>query len=736
MDNRGPQPQPRASLRSGPRAVPIPTDSPIDTQAHDLSPGGGALRRAFLAGNRGWVLLCGALIAWLLSAPAHSVSNRRFGVLCITVLYFGAADAFRRSARRRDLPDRFRAGLKWITWAMVLDGLGGLFVLAHAFLYPDSNAPFNLSDALFIATYPAILAGLLCMPRVERTSIGPGRLAVDGAVFAAGVGLPLWFFAVAPALPTAAGVEGVMDVVYPVVTFGGITALNFALLTRNPLPSRRAFGLLVVAISISWLADLLYLLDSVQGFLARGPVNWTNVFNTLSIAAFFLSAGRMGTDALARPEAAQPAASSPLPIITVVVVSGWLVLFAVRGHLAQAAVTPIFWSLGLLFVILSVRETYFIRDSARWMTHEIERKSRARFEALVHNSSDVIMVVDTGFVIRFASPASSGALGRAPGAITGLRLLSLVHPDDLAAGTEFLDRVLASSKPAESTQWRLRHADGTYRHFETVGSNLLGESSVGGLVINSRDITDRVSLEEKMRQNQKLEAIGHLVGGIAHNFNNILMASMMRLTFLQENRDLPSDVLAELQSLEKEAKRTAELTKKLVMFAQQQYLSKGSVNLRESLGRLQPEIARLLGEGIQLYVTRGSQEQWVEADAGLIDQVILSLCSNARDAMTAGGCLIIEVTEVAPPADAADAKGPLVRLSFQDNGCGMDSSVKAHLFEPFFTTKGVGGGLGLGLATVHGIVKQHGGWIEVESSPGKGSTFRVFLPKAAAPVAA
>ena len=653
----------------------------------------------------------------------------------MTVLYFIAADAFRRAARRQDLPAAVRSSLAWISAGLALDGLGGTYVLLHAFIFPKSTAAFNLADVLFLGTYPVLLAGLFRMPRVDRASIGLGRMVVDGAVFAAGVGLPLWFFAVSPALKTETGYQGAMDVIYPIVTFAGITTLNIALLTRIPLPSRRAFGLLMIAIGISWLADLLYLLDSVQGFLTRGVINWTNVFNTLSIGVFMLSARRMAGDKMAPAETVQPAASSPLPIITIVVVSAWLVMFTAMGHPAPEALAPIFWSLGFLFVILAVRETYFIRDSAKWMVLEVERKSRARFEALVQNSTDVIMVLDAGLLIRFASPASESALGRAPGTVTGLPLLGLVHPEDLARGTLFLDQLLASPGARPAIQWRMRHADGTYRHFGTVGSNLVHEAAIGGLVINSRDTTDRVLLEEKLRQSQKLEAIGQLVGGIAHNFNNILTATMMRLSFLRENEDLPADLLSEVVSLEKEARRTAELTKKLVLFGQQQYLRKDPVNLKETLLRLKPEIVHILGEGIQFYITGVSSDETVLAETGLIDQVVLSLCSNARDAMEKGGCLIIEVAEFNPAAAATGEgghpAGTYVRLSFQDTGCGMDSSVREHLFEPFFTTKGLALSMGLGLATVHGIIKQHDGWIEVESEPGKGSTFRVYLPKMA-----
>ncbi|HXQ81470.1 MAG TPA: ATP-binding protein [Opitutaceae bacterium] len=682
--------------------------------------------------------MCGILLLWLLSAPERTHVHRCLGVFFLTSLDCAAAWAFIRAARRADLPAGFRKGLRWISSGLALCGLGSLYLLLLMLLHPETRAIFNLSDLLFLASYPAVLAGLLCMPRVDRPSIGLGRLLVDIAVFAAGVGLPLWFFAVEPGLSTASGYDAAMDVAWPVVTFGGIAALNIVLLTRMPLPSRRAFRLLAIAIGISWLADLLFLLDSIHGFVQRSPINWINVFNTLSIGLYLLAAGRMESDKLARPQAVRPAASSPLPIITIVAVSAWLLMFIIQGHPAPDVLSRIFWSLALLFVVLAVREIYVYRDSSRWLAAEIERESRARFESLVRHSSDVIMVVDAQRTIRFASPAVAGALGTSADAIAGRPLLGLAHPEDAARGAEFLDRLLGAPRALRTVQWRLRHADGSYRHFETVGSNAEGESAVEGLVINSRDVTERVALEDKLRQSQKLEALGQLVGGIAHNFNNILTSTMMRLGFLRENRQLPPEIASQILALDAEARRSADLTKKLVLFGQQQLLRKEPVNLRESVARLQREIARLLGEGIELRIAGGSSPEWVEADAALIEQVIMNLCANARDAMVNGGSLTIEVvgieaTRAAPASDGGTRKEPFVRLSFRDSGCGMDESVKRRLFEPFFTTKGIGGGVGLGLASAHGIVRQHGGWMEVESVLGLGSTFRVYLPRAPEP---
>ena len=691
------------------------------------------IRRHFLTGYHVWALLSGVFLLWLLNAPKHTPGNRDFMVLFLTMLDFAAAWAIKRASRRPDLPAAFRRGLVWIALGGVLAGFGSLYVSVDVILHPGNRAFFSLADLLFLSTYAALMVGLFCMPRADRPSVGLGRLLVDSAVFIAGVGLPLWFFAVQPGLSKASGYDAALVVAYPLVTFTGIMALNVVLLTRLPLPSTGAFRLLATAIGVSWLADLLFLLDSVHGFISTGTINWINVFNTLSSALLFLAAGRIATDAQTKSQAVQPASSSPLPMITIFVASSWLLMFVVYGHPEHEALSRIFWSLALLFVILSLREMFVVRDNSRWLAAEFQRESRARFESLVRNSSDVIMVVDGERTIRFASPAVAAALGTPADSIAGKPLLSLAHPEDAAKGAEFLDRLLIARKARRTVRWRLRHSDGNYRHFETVGSNIGDDLVVEGLVINSRDVTDRIALEEQLRQSQRLEALGQLVGGIAHNFNNILTSTMMRLGVLRENHSLPPEVTGHILALDQEARRSADLTKKLVMFGQQQFMQKEPFDLRRSVEMLRAEITGLVGSGIELCVTGGASPEWVWADAALIDQVVLSLCANARDAMPDGGRLTVDIAHVESPLNAAadgagSQPGSFVRLSIKDTGHGMDGSVRRRLFEPFFTTKGVGKGLGLGLAAVHGIVKQHGGWIDVESAPGLGSTFSIHLP--------
>lgn len=239
--------------------------------------------------------------------------------------------------------------------------------------------------------------------------------------------------------------------------------------------------------------------------------------------------------------------------------------------------------------------------------------------------------------------------------------------------------------------------------------------------------------EEQFRQAQKMEAVGQLAGGVAHDFNNILAAVLMYLGILQEEPALDRNIRAALKDLEKETQRGAVLTRQLLAFSRQQAMEPRILNLDELIAGLLKMLRRLLGENIALSMHRLRGLPMIHADAGMMEQVVINLCVNARDAMPQGGKLNLVVEDVTLDARTAgtnaDARaGRFLKLTVSDTGCGMSRSTLDRIFEPFFTTKGLGKGTGLGLATVYGIVKQHEGWVEVESAVGHGSSFRVYLP--------
>ena len=247
------------------------------------------------------------------------------------------------------------------------------------------------------------------------------------------------------------------------------------------------------------------------------------------------------------------------------------------------------------------------------------------------------------------------------------------------------------------------------------------------------DITERLSLEAQLRQSQKMESVGQLAAGVAHDFNNMLTIIQGHTSSLLAKPGTPPEIVDSIQAVYFAAERAAGLTRQLLMFSRKNVMQLKSLDLQEVVGNMSKMLQRLLGETITLEFLPATENSFVQGDSGMIEQVVMNLSVNARDAMPRGGRLPVGVETVDIDAAFVEThpqahEGPFVRLRVADTGIGMDSPTMSHIFEPFFTTKDVGQGTGLGLATVYGIVKQHEGWVEVNSEPGKGSTFDVYLP--------
>lgn len=247
------------------------------------------------------------------------------------------------------------------------------------------------------------------------------------------------------------------------------------------------------------------------------------------------------------------------------------------------------------------------------------------------------------------------------------------------------------------------------------------------------DVTDRLSLEEQLRHSQKMESVGQLAAGVAHDFNNMLTIIQGHSSTLLARKTLPPELTDPVQAVYFAAERAASLTKQLLMFSRKNVMQIKPLDLREIVGNMSKMLQRLLGETISLQFDPPPSIPIVHGDAGMIEQVIMNLAVNARDAMVRGGELAVSLEAVFVDDDYTSTRpeartGYFARLRVRDTGCGMDAQTMLHIFEPFFTTKEVGKGTGLGLATVYGIVKQHYGWIEVGSEPGNGTTFDVFFP--------
>jgi two-component system, cell cycle sensor histidine kinase and response regulator CckA len=364
---------------------------------------------------------------------------------------------------------------------------------------------------------------------------------------------------------------------------------------------------------------------------------------------------------------------------------------------------------------------------------EALRNSEVRYRRLFEAAQDGILILDasTG-QITDANPFLLDMLGYAHGEILGKQLWEIGFFRDRAL-SEAAFKELQKAGYIRYEDLPLETKDGRRHDVEFV-SNLYEVDHQKVIQCNIRDITDRKLLEAKWQQAQKMEVVGQLAGGVAHDFNNILTSTLLQLSMLLDDPSLPEGTKRALTQLENEAKRAAGLTRQLLLFSRLHVFDLKPLKLNEVLSNLLNMLRRLLSKDVSLEFQAGDDPLWIKADAGMMEQVVTNLCLNAQDAMAPkGGRLTIEAGLVKLDAETSRANlearpGSFVCLSVADTGCGMDATTLKHLFEPFFTTKGVGRGTGLGLATVYGITKQHGGWVEVASELGTGSTFRVYLP--------
>ncbi|HXI30298.1 MAG TPA: PAS domain S-box protein [Vicinamibacterales bacterium] len=368
------------------------------------------------------------------------------------------------------------------------------------------------------------------------------------------------------------------------------------------------------------------------------------------------------------------------------------------------------------------------------------RESDARQGAILEAAHDAIVTMDQELNIREFNPAAEQMFGYARLDVLGRNVEMLLPADARVQRMRALSNYQKMGRgPLAGRQVELRglRADGTEFPLELTVARI-GTDTRAELTGFFRDITERRALEEQLRQSQKLEAIGRLAGGVAHDFNNILM-SIMGAADLLLMQLAPADAARdEATEIKQSVERGAGLTRQLLAFSRRQATRPRLFALGDVVRGMDTMLRRLIGPEIDFEIVVPAEPLRVVADSGQIEQCVMNLVVNARDAMPEGGRVTVRIDEVELDEDGAAAflegrPGRYARLSVADTGTGMDEATRAKLFEPFFTTKEQGKGTGLGLSIVYGIVKQSGGYITVTSEIGRGATFQIYLPIAAAP---
>jgi len=358
--------------------------------------------------------------------------------------------------------------------------------------------------------------------------------------------------------------------------------------------------------------------------------------------------------------------------------------------------------------------------------------SEEKFRTLIEHASDLISIIDGQGKLHFQGPSSQRLLGHSAESMASCSIYEWIHPEDRPRVENAVRRLLNEPDLPQTIEYRIRKASGEWAILESIARGILFEPVPDCILLNSRDVTANRRLEDQLRQSQKMDAIGQVASGVAHDFNNILSAILMQAEWTSSTECLSAEAAAGLQDIRDAAKRATDLTRQLLLFSRGHAMQLQDLDLNDTVSNLSKLLQRLLGKEVNLQLDLCPGPLRTRSDHGMLGQVILNLAINARDAMPQGGLLRIQtVSKTVMPDDEtqSDDVSPGQYVGFQvcDTGSGIPVDILPHIFEPFFSTKENNKGTGLGLATVFKIVRQHHGWTQVDSQPGH-TEFQVFIP--------
>lgn len=361
------------------------------------------------------------------------------------------------------------------------------------------------------------------------------------------------------------------------------------------------------------------------------------------------------------------------------------------------------------------------------------RQSEQRFQELFENAKDILFTLDLEGNVTSLNKSAEEVMGWTKAEALSINLKSLVAPEHANLCNQIMQRIL-NEEPLQHFEINLLRKDGRKAVLETSARLIYSDGQKQGIQGIARDVTERRQLESMLRQSQKLDAIGRLSGGLAHDFNNLLCVISGHAELLYERLEETLPAARNVMQIKKAVESASTLVRQLLAFSRKQVFHPQIMDLNAIVVETEKLLGRLIGEDIEFFTSLEPELGCVQVDPVQVEQVLVNLVLNARDAMPQGGKLTIEtcnmdVEEGSRCSGGITPAGSYVVLAVTDNGCGMDEETQSRIFEPFYTTKELGKGTGLGLATVYGIVKQSGGFIWVYSELGQGTTIKVYLPR-------
>ncbi len=669
----------------------------------------------------------GSIAHW----PAELVDGAAFLLVDVAVV-IGCLLAARSS--RGDAPTR-RAWLL-LACASIASGTAANLSQANELLHPGTSLGLWY-HGFFAFAYVATIGGLLSFPIAPRRRADRITMSFDIATVALSGAMVLWYWCVRTGAfgGTTSLSKQLIVIGYPSADLAVLLTSAILLVRSSDDRSRRIFGLFGLAYLCSSVADFWY------GYLQS---NGATFERTTLIDVFWFAGVLLLTVAAVSQLHRPPQPDLPrrvavrwiaeIPFIAVGVAFAMLFL-AMREDRENVEVQLSVGALIMTFLAIG-RQRVSARDAALLMDERATRDTR--FRALVQNSSDVVTVLDSTLRASYVSPAIQGVLGLDAELGIGKTFIEWVVAEDRQSTAIALERVAAVPYARALLRCRMVHSDGSLRDMETVASNLLEDPAVEGIVLNSRDISQRTALEQQLQHAQKMEVVGQFAGGIAHDFNNLLMVIGANAEFvLSEDSDAGArrEAADEIMST---TKRAAALTKQLLSFSRKQESSPAVIDPNDIVRHVERMLLRLMQHAARFSTDLADSPSSVEIDPGQLEQALLNLAVNSRDAMPAGGLLRMRTRNVRVTQRTKVERGVLlpgnyVAISVEDDGSGMSAETQRRIFDPFFTTKPIGSGTGLGLAMVLGVVQQAGGQIQVRSAPGEGSCITLYLPAVCRP---